>query len=141
VLIDYVIATREEAKQLAAAIDPSKHWPAIDAKRIEHVKLGRLMSVLSSTPYSPGFVQECEQLAEASEDGPYVLQVPTRLVNSLAQLGPDRVQIVGRQWSGAEEFALDRWTEEEVIEMLGRLTELAKKTVADGKQMLMWVSL
>jgi hypothetical protein len=141
VLIDYVLATRSEAEGLAASIDPSKDWPTISANHIEHVKLGRLMSILSSTSYDPGFVGECEQLAEGSDEGPFVFQVPPRLVSALAQLAPDQVHAVGKQWSNAEEFALDHWTREQVIELLERLRGFAQTAAVNGKQMLMWVSL
>ena len=140
-LIDYVIADRADAERLAAAINPSKEWPAIEGTGIEHVKLGRLMSVLSESEYDPGFIAECEQLAEASEDGPFVFLVPPRLVTTLARLTPNEVRTVATEWSHSEEFSLDGWTKDEVIETLERLFTLAKQAAHEGKHLLMWVSL
>lgn len=141
VLTDLIIADESEAKAIAVSGSPLLHWSGIAAKGIDHVKLGKLLSIVMGVPYQNSFINEFTQIAEASEDGPWVFRMPPRLVRPLAAMQGDELVRISGQWATAEEFARSGWDEAAVIQMLTSICDLSKQAIATGKALLMWVCL
>jgi hypothetical protein len=141
VLTDLIIAEESEAEAVAAMKGPLQRWPGIDAKGVDHIKLGKLLSIVTNTPYQNSFVGEFVQIAEASDDGPWVFRVPPRLVAPLAAMAGDDIGPVSAQWAATEEFALSGWDEASVAQMLASICGLSKQAAAEGKSLLMWMCL
>jgi len=72
-----------------------------------------------------------------------VYEVPADMVEQLAALTPRRLAAVGKKWAATEEFApeFDNWPAEAVQQVLGELAALCKRAVAEGKAVLVWMSL
>lgn len=141
VLTDLVLADESEAEAICKSMGPLQSWPGIDAKGIDHIKLGMLLSILTGEPYRDSFIDECVLLAEEPEDGPWVYRVPEQLVGLLADLDGDRLTQTATAWSKIEEFVLDGWSPPEVGSVLAELHRIAREARAQGKSLLMWVCL
>lgn len=141
VLTDLVVADESEAEAMAGSGSPLERWPGIDAKGIDHVKLGMLLSIMAGEPYRDSLVGEFAQLAEASEDGPWVFQVPPRLVSSLSKIEDHELGRLSEQWSAVEEFAYSGYDLATVAEVMTSLRELSKLALSEGKSLLMWMCL
>jgi hypothetical protein len=140
-LTDIVVAESGESGLVAESVMPCQTWPGIDAKGIEHVKLGQLLSILANEPFRTTVVDEFTLLHEASDDGPWVYRIPDRLIDYLTELDPSELDRIASQWSQIEEFALDVWPPDEVASVLAKLHSLARKARDTDKDLLMWVSL
>ena len=141
VLTDLVVADESEAEELAASISPLERWPGIDAKGIDPVKLGKLLSILAGESYSHSIPGEFSEIAAFSDDGPWVLRVPPRLVLSLSEIGDADVRRISTQWFAGEEFAHSGYDLAITEEVVTSLRELSKKATAERKEMLMWMCL
>src|SRR5262249_15187733 len=115
----------------------------VEAKGIDTVKLTKLHSVLTAQPFDPKFIGSDALRFEASEDGPWVFQVPADLVGRLAQLGAGELTSVANEWSKIEEFSAkyDNWPAAAVHVVLTGLTALCRKAVAENKVVFLWMSL
>jgi hypothetical protein len=140
-LTDIVVADSKESQRIAESLVPCETWPGIDAKGIDHVKLGRLLSILTGEQFNMSVIDEFTLLQEASDDGPWVYQIPHRLIDHLARLDIHELDGITNQWSLIEEFSLDAWPPDVVASVLSQLHSLAGKAKDAGKDLLMWVSL
>ena len=141
ILTDIVVANTEEASAVAEANVPSREWEGIDSKGIEHAKLAHLASILRREPYDPDFITQIQQLAEGSEEGPWVFALPQDFVRNIAALDEGRIPEVALDWSKAEEFALDGWEPKAVESFLFQLHRIAASACLTDKSLLMWMSL
>lgn len=141
VLTDLIVAYESEAGAVAESESPLRDWPGIDAKGIDHVKLGKLLSILTSEPYSNSLVGEFRQIAELSDDGPWVFRLPRGLVLALSKMNEAELGRISVQWSAVEEFDRSGYDLATVTELLAALRELSKTAMAEGKDVLMWMCL
>jgi hypothetical protein len=140
-LTDIVVAKSGEAGLVAESTIPYQTWPGMDAKGIEHIKLGQLLSILAGEPYQNCVIGEFTLLHEASDDGPWVYRIPDRLIDHLIQIDPSGLDQLAYEWSQIEAFALDAWQPDMVASVLIGLHSLAREARGTGKDLLMWVSL
>jgi|HubBroStandDraft_6_1064221.scaffolds.fasta_scaffold337458_1 hypothetical protein len=142
-LIDIVVADPADAPRVGASTCPSREFTGVEAKGIDTVKLTKLHSVLTGRPFDPKFIGNDALRFDASEDGPWVFEVPADLVGQLAQLGAGELTSVANEWSKIEEFSAkyDNWPAAAVHEMLIGLMVLCRKAVAENKVLFMWMSL
>ncbi|MEO8396537.1 MAG: hypothetical protein ABI700_26320 [Chloroflexota bacterium] len=147
ILTDFVVADISEAQRIGESLNPSRDFNGLDAKGIDQVKLAMLYAILSDQPYDPDFMSAESLLYAASDDGPWVQQVPPDLVSRLANLSDSDYPAITHQWAQTEEFthkhsgyspaaALER-TEG----FLRRIAPLARQSIAENKALLMWMCL
>lgn len=141
VLTDIVVASEAEAGAVGRASVPSQQWPGMDAKGIDQIKLGMLLSLLSGEPYRDSLVDEFTFLWEQSDDGPWVYRIPPCLVDRLSQLQGPELQRVAQEWARIEEFRLVNWKPADVEAVLRALVGLAEQARSQGKDLLMWMCL
>lgn len=141
VLTDIVVADVSEADEVAGSIGPLQRWPGTDAKGIDHAKLGKLLSIVAGEPYTERLFGEFSQLAETSEDGPWVFQVPRRLVSYLSEMNDHEMSSVLAQWWMIEEFTHSGYAQALAGEVLNSLRELSNMAISEGKDLLMWMCL
>jgi hypothetical protein len=141
ILTDLVVADESEAEAVAGSGGPLERWSGIDAKGIDQVKLGMLLSIMAGEPYRSSLVGEFVQLAEDSEDGPWVFRVPPRPVSSLSKIKDDELGRLSERWLAVEEFADSGYDLATVTEVVASLRELSKRALSEGKGLLMWMCL
>jgi hypothetical protein len=82
-LIDFVVADRNDARQVCDSVCPSEDFRGIAAKGIDPVKLGTLHAIITETEYDPS-IASGDPLCDGGDDGPWVIEVPKDLVQRLA---------------------------------------------------------
>src|SRR5262249_37203993 len=113
-----------------------------EAKGIDPVKLGTLYAVLTETEFDPAFISG-QPLASGGDEGPWVVEVPSDLVQRLAKLDAKQLAAVAARWAKTEEFSpqYDELPHEAVHELLVGLAKLCTSAVTARKSVLMWMSL
>ena len=141
VLTDLVVADPQDARQVCESNCPSEEFNGLEARGIDTVKLGTLYQVLTDTDYDPEFFGDA--LCSGSEEGPWVFEVPPRLVKGLGALDAAQIHDVGAKWAATEEFSpkYDNWPEEAVHELLADLVALCRRATDQHTGVLMWMSL
>ena len=81
-------------------------------------------------------MREIHQIAEFSEDGPWVFRVPHRLVLALSEMDDVELGRISVQWSAVEEFAHSGYNLATVSELISSLRELSNRAMAEGKILL-----
>jgi len=140
VLTDIVVADRLDAQRVCNAANPSQEFSGLDAKGIDPVKLGTLYGILTGTEFDPSFVSG-EPLASGGDEGPWIIEVPSELVQRLAKLDAKELADAAAKWAKTAEFSLDNWSQEDVHNILTELAKLCTKATAVQKSVLMWMAL
>jgi hypothetical protein len=98
-----------------------------------------LEAVFRGGSYDGGFVDACELLASTDES--WVFRVPTALIDRLEGVEDGAIASLADRWSASEEFALDRWSRDDVQRTLVEMVRLVKLSRATGRDLLLWMSL
>ncbi len=143
VLTDFVVAAPSDAQRVGDSHCPSREFNGIEAKGIGSVELSTLHAILTRTPVDSGFMGGDCLLYSPSDEGPWVLLVPTDLVQRLAELSAHYVVATAEEWAKTEEFSpkYSRWTLDVIKGWLQELARLCRQAVAEKKAVLMWMSL
>lgn len=143
VLTDFVVASPKDAKRVGKSSCPSKDFKGLDAKGIDTVKLGTLYAILIGEQFDPSFMTDDALRFAASEEGPWVFEVPSHFVELLAELKDKELKAAATKWAKTEEFSpkYDNWPAAEVKQMLAKLVALCKQAVSEDKAVLMWMCL
>lgn len=137
VLTSIIIAEHSEALRVAEAANPTELWEGIDAKGMDPVKLCSLYAILAAC--DPDAVLSLFDQLAGSDEGPWVMRTPPDLPELLASISdPDQV---AQQWAETEEFRIDNWPLNAVKDSLAELTRIASMAQAQGKPLVMWMSL
>jgi hypothetical protein len=141
VLTDFVVMARTDAQRVCDSHCPSQDFAGLDAKGIDTVKLGTLHAVLIGGEFDPSFMSG--SLCSGGEDGPWVFEVPSDLVERLARLNAKELRAVAAKWAATEEFSpkYDNWPVEAVRQVLYEMAALCRRAVSEKKAVLMWMCL
>jgi hypothetical protein len=123
-------------------------WPAIEFKRLDSVRLGKLEAILTDVRYEDIDRSQLHKLIRnGGEDGPWIMGVRQELIDALAELSADAAAAAGARWADTDEFKLrptDPPRQQDIVDLTGRLaamTGLARVSKQEGKPMLLLLSL
>ena len=139
-LTDILIASKNEASTILEQYPQQKDWPSLELKGLDNIKLAALLEALGAAAEAPALEGE-DCLVASHKDGPWVFVLPAALRDLLANLPDGEFRAVAERWAAHEELAFDEWSADDVEPGIGMLKEQAKKGVASGKDLLLWMSL
>jgi len=84
-----------------------------------------------------GCMQGCQLHLSCSGSCFYV--IPGTLQLALLSLDDAEVESFGRKWSMAEEFQLDRWRGDEVVQCLQDLVSMTRDAFEHNQSLLLWI--
>ncbi len=104
VLTDLFIATEAEVQELDDQSIPIEHFPGLDMKGLDHVKLGMLHGILTGRDFELDTGVDFELVRQRSDDGPWIYRWPSSLTEGLAGLDNDSIDGVAGAWGRIDEF-------------------------------------
>ena len=144
-LIDLIAAHPTEAEAIVKTVGLETAWQILPAKGIDQVKLSSLALLLDGKALGTTAVVEYGRsfrlLANGGDMGPWVVSVPTDLVNGMAGLQDERISEVAQAWTSTPELKLDRWSAAKGSEFLDELKRFATAARQAKRELLLRVSL
>ena len=140
VLSDLVVATDGDVGKLLEAVVPSQSFEGTDLKGIDTLKFATLQALLTGHPFEE-LLPSYRPVATASEEGPWIIKLPSNFVTHLARLTPEERRSVSAKWARTEEFLADRWGPADVDKALERICNFAKKADTSNRSLFLWMSL
>lgn len=123
-------------------------WPAIEFKRLDSVRLGRLEAILTEVRYEDIDRAQLHKLVRnGGDDGPWIMGVRQELIAALAELSPAAATAAAARWADTDEFKprpTDPPRQQDIEDLTGRLaamTSLAKVSQQDDKPIFLLLSL
>ena len=137
-LTDFVIAKKAEAASLAESTNPTEDFEGVEAKGLDPVKLESLWALLARGGKRTG---KFKMVKTASDEGPWVLDVPAEFTRFLASLAEKDATGVVKAWAATEEMEADGWKTEDARRALDLLVAVARKATKKKSGLLMWMSM
>jgi hypothetical protein len=130
---DFLLATKKDAKAIARTDNPTSRWRGFDTSDVNEIDLQNLYEIITGKEADLDFeTLHCDETGE----GPLVSCVPNELVDALITLTPKEVSQAAKKWIKSEEFR-GLWELTELEEMLGKLVDLATRSRAEKKLLLL----
>ena len=139
VLTDLIIADKNEAETVANSPTPWSEWKGFDAKGHNEITLGTLDCILRGADFSQAHLIDFPFLATASDEGPWVFEVPNELLLGLTRLDNYQITAIAAKWLETEE--MDSATQDYAEDFIKEFQLLAKEAIDQNKPILMWTSL
>ncbi len=136
-LYDIVLAPSDAAASIAASNAPLSSHTGFPCRPIDHVKLATLAALLGVAPFESA-LQQLDPSVAASDDGPWVSELPAPLLERVVALAPAELQQAAAGWGATEEFALDRIGPAEAQQFLTALASLGSDARAQGASVFLW---
>jgi hypothetical protein len=138
--------TEVEAWDMTGLTPPA--WPAIEFKRLDSVRLGKLEAILTEVRYEDIDRSQLHKLIRnGGEDGPSIMGVRQELIDALAELSEDAAAAAAARWADTDEFKLrptDPPRQQDIEDLTWRLaamTGLARVSKQEGKPTFLLLSL
>lgn len=141
ILTDFVIAKDEDAVAISEATRAADHWPTLESKGVDTIKLSTLYCAATNTEYENAIQASFTMMAGDEEEGPWVFKFPSEILSAIAHIESDSVSSIAKIWAATEELQMDGWSEDDAARFITELVAHAKTTRATGASMFLWMSL
>ena len=137
-LVNVVVAAREDAGAIIESSKPIDEWKGFEAKGLDQAKFAMLHALLTGELFDEA-MGDCGPLYAASDEGPWLMKLPDETVVHLTRLEEDAIDQVGEELAATEEFEQDDWPVDEVVRIVTELADLAGVARAQGRSVFIWM--
>lgn len=132
-----VVGATADADRVLASNNPVSAFPGFNAKGLAPVAVVALWCLLDGQPFDAKRSHELRLLAEGSEDGPWVMELPGALVRVLGEIPDAKVPEFVEAWATdpRNPWLTDR---SHAHYLLDHLRRSAANAIATGQTLLMW---
>lgn len=138
ILVNIVSADEEDVEAIAESQHPVVEWSGIEARGIDTAKIVTLHCLLTGEGLEDA-VYAYEPVYISGDDGPVVLRIPDEIMEKLAGLEEEAIELVGEELAATEEFEMNDWPVEEVMSLVEELSALARLADSQGQALFVWM--
>jgi hypothetical protein len=138
ILVNIVSAYEEDVEAIGDSMHPVDAWSGIEARDIDRAKFITLHCLLTGEGIED-VVYAYEPVYAVADDGPIVLRIPDELMEKLASLDEDVLEIVGEELAATEDFELSDFPAEEVQSLVAEISALARIAESQGQALFIWM--
>lgn len=138
ILVNIVSADEEDVEAIGESQHPVVEWSGIEARDIDTAKIVTLHCLLTGEGLEDA-VYAYEPVYISGDDGPVVLRIPDEIMEKLASLEEEAIELVGEELAATEEFEMNDWPTEEVLSLVEELSALARLADSQGQALFVWM--
>jgi hypothetical protein len=139
VLGEFFAARPEDLDDELIDHGPFERLRTVEAKGLSSITIATLGEILGAGSYDDLEQRSAEGPEGGTNEDAGVFGVPTEIRDALA--AADDLTAVAEEWVATEEMARDEWQQQEALEVLRELAELARQARADSCELWYWWSL
>jgi len=137
-LADLLMATSEDIPAIIGSEYPLGSYRGVNIDGLDPLMLVSLHASFAGGDFEP-LVKLYHPVAQASETGPWLIQLPAPLTEFLASLQPPDYPQAARAWAQSDQARGGGFEPQVGEKYLGQMAYLAQTAVFDGKQLFLWV--
>lgn len=138
ILVNIVSADEEDVEAIGESQHPVVEWSGIEARDIDTAKIVTLHCLLTGEGLEDVF-NAYEPVYICGDDGPVVLRIPDEVMEKLASLEEEAIEMVGEELAATEEFEISGWPAEEVLTLVEELSALAQLAESQDQALFVWM--
>lgn len=138
ILVNIVSADEDDVEAIGESQHPVVEWSGIEARNLDTAKIVTLHCLLTGEGLEEAFYAY-EPVYVSGEDGPIILRLPDEVMEKLASLEEDAIEMVGEELAATEEFEMNDWSSEEIQSLVEELAALARLAESQDQVMFVWM--
>jgi hypothetical protein len=136
-LADLLLATPKDIPDIVASDYPLGSYKGTNVDGLDPLMLLALQSLLTQTPIEQ-LVAKYEAVAQASEEGPWLIRIPPELLAILADIAPHDIDPMAEKWVKTKQLRGSGWTQDDMYIYLEALILYAQSIAGSGKELFLW---
>ncbi len=138
VLADLLVAEAGDIPSIIASDYPLGTFRGINVDGLDPLTIAALHADLSGEVFEI-LLEKYHPVAEASPNGPWLIQFPADIVARLAEFSPPDYPPLAKRWLATDQVARAGWSPEQAERFVGQMIYLAQNASYDGKDLFLWV--
>ena len=137
ILTNIVAAEEDEVAAVGESLRPVDEWSGIERRGIDTAKIATLHCLLTGDEFEEA-VSGYEPVY-ATDEGAIVLRLADEVLERLATLEEDALELVAEELAATEEYEMEQWDAEEVQALVMELADLARLAESQGQSLFVWM--
>ncbi|MDP3514007.1 MAG: hypothetical protein Q8S20_14795 [Sulfuritalea sp.] len=137
ILTNIVAAEEDEYAAIGESLRPVDEWSGIERRGIDTAKIATLHCLLTGDEFEEA-VGSYEPVYVADE-GAVVLRIADEVLERLAALDEDALELVAEDLAATEEYEMEQWDAADVQAMVFELGDLARLAESQGQVLFVWM--
>ena len=137
ILTNIVAAEEDEVQSVGESLRPMDEWSGIEKRGIDTAKIAIFHCLLTGDEldqalgrYEPVYI---------GSEGAVVLRIADEFLDRLASFEDEALERVAEELAATEEFEMEQWDPDEVLDLVTELADLARLAEAQGQVLLVWM--
>lgn len=137
ILTNIVAAEEDEIAAIGESLRPVDEWSGIERRGIDTGKIATLHCLLTGDEFEEAI--SAYEPVYFAEEGAVVLRIADEVLQRLATLEEDALELVAAELAATEEYEMEQWDAEEVQALVLDLADLARLADSQGQALFVWM--
>ena len=137
ILTNIVAADEDEFAAIGESLRPVDEWSGIERRGIDTAKIATLHCLLTGDEFEQAL--GAYEPLYVGEEGALVLRIADEVLERLATLDEDALELVAGELAATEEYEIEQWEPEDVLALVMDLADLARLAESQGQVLFVWM--
>ena len=137
ILTNIVAAEEDEFAAIGESLRPIDEWSGIERRGIDTAKIVTLHCLLTGDEFEEAI--GAYEPVYVADEGAVVLRIADEVMERLATLEEDALELVGEELAATEEYEIEQWETAEVQALVMELADLARLADSQGQALFVWM--
>ncbi|MDP1734779.1 MAG: hypothetical protein Q8L44_10510 [Sulfuritalea sp.] len=137
ILTNIVAAEDDEIAAIGESLRPVDEWSGLERRGIDTAKIATLHCLLTGEEFEEAI--GAYEPVYVADEGAVVLRIADEVMERLASLDEEALELVAEELAATEEYELEQWEAEDVQALVMELADLARLADSQGQAMFVWM--
>ena len=137
ILTNIVAAEEDEVTAIGESLRPVDEWSGIERRGIDTAKIATLHCLLTGDEFEEAV--GAYEPVYVTDEGAIVLRLADEVLERLATLDEDALELVAEELAATEEYEMEQWDAEEVQALVMELADLARLAESQDQVLFIWM--
>jgi hypothetical protein len=137
ILTNIVAAEEDEIAAIGESLRPVDEWSGLERRGIDTAKIATLHCLLTGDEFEEAV--GAYEPVYVGDEGAVVLRIADQVMERLATMDEDALELVAEELAATEEYELEQWEAEDVQVLVMELADLARLADSQGQAMFVWM--
>ncbi|KAF0163648.1 MAG: hypothetical protein FD157_2978 [Rhodocyclaceae bacterium] len=137
ILTNIVAAEEDEVAAIGESLRPVDEWSGIERRGIDTAKIATLHCLLTGDEFEEAV--GAYEPVYVTDEGAIVLRLADEVLERLATLDEDALELVAEELAATEEYEMEQWDAEEVQALVMELADLARLAESQDQVLFIWM--
>jgi hypothetical protein len=137
ILTNIVAAEEDEYAAIGESLRPVDEWSGIERRGIDTAKIATLHCLLTGDEFEEALGGY--EPVYSGDEGALVLRVADEVMERLATLDEEALELVAAELAATEEYEMEQWEPEDVQALVMDLADLARLAESQDQVLFVWM--